>query len=388
MPLPSDFPRALIAGACLVALAACNRQPERPAPPPPAVVVVTVRAEPVPNIIELPGRIQAIRTSEVRARTDGIVERRLYTEGTDVRAGQPLFAIDPRDKRAALQQARAAQQRAEAIRVNAEQVVARYQPLVAARSVSAQEYDAAVAALRQAEANVADAKGAVARAELEVEYTTVLAPIAGRVGRALVTEGALVSAAGATLMTTIDQLDPIYATFTQANSDMMRLAEQVRAGEVDLPSLDAADVRLVLEDGTEYGPVGKLGFTDLQVDPTTGSQILRATFPNGSRTLLPGQFVRGRIHAGTIKAGVRVPQRAVQISNEEASVFVVGADQMVAPRPVELGALVGADWVILSGLKPGDRVIIDGWQKARPGQKVNPSERQGGRQGPAAPPAR
>lgn len=383
MSSPLAVLRATAAGLCLLALGACGRGGQPPAPPPPAVAVMTIGSSPVPNVIDLPGRIAAIRTSEVRARTDGIVERRLYQEGTDVRADQPLFQIDPRDKRAALQQAQAALQRAEAARTNAQQVVGRYSPLVSARAVSAQEYDSAITQLRQAEAGVADAKAAVARAQLELDYATVRAPIAGRAGRALVTEGALVSAAGATLMTTIDQLNPIYAVFTQSSSDMMNLMRQVRSGQLKLPSLDNAEVRLVLEDGSEYGPIGRLDFTDQSVDPTTGSQVLRATFTNVNRTLLPGQFVRGRIYAGTIVAGIKVPQRAVQISNEEAMVFVVGRDDVVAPRPVELGSLVGGDWIIRSGLKPGDRLIVDGWMKARPGQKVRPTAGGAGAPGPA-----
>jgi len=368
----------------LALLAACGGEPEAAPPPPPPVKVVTVEGRAVANIVELPGRIEAVRSAQVRARTDGIVERRLYQEGTDVKAGQPLFLIDPRDKRAALQQAQAALQGAEAARANAQRIADRYKPLVAERAVSAQEYDSALAALRQAEASVADAKAAIARAELELEYTTVRAPIAGRAGQALVTEGALVSAAAATIMTNVEQMNPIYAVFTQSNAAARSLQRQVDSGEVKLGSLDRVEVRLVLEDGSEYAPIGYLDFASQSVDPSTGSQVIRARFPNIDRVLLPGQFVRGRVAAGTLPQGLVVPQRAIQISNEEANVFTLSPDNVVVQKTVELGGLVGSGWVIRSGLKAGDRVITEGWQKVGPGQTVTPTEEGADEAAPAA----
>ncbi|MDX3910707.1 MAG: efflux RND transporter periplasmic adaptor subunit [Sphingobium sp.] len=340
------------------------------AAPPPTVLVIPVTTTRVANIIELPGRIEAVRTAEVRARVDGIVERRLYNEGTDVKAGSALFLIDPRDKRAQLQQATAALNRAQAARMNASSVVNRYGPLVSRKAVSAQEYDAALSDLRQAEASVLDARAAVDRARLELEYTTVRAPISGRVGRAEVTEGALVSAASATMMTTVNQLSPIYATFAQSSSELLDFQQQIRSGALKVPSLSAVQVRLILENGQDYGIVGHLNFADLSVEPSTGSQAVRAQFPNPNRTLLPGQFVRGRIEAGTIGNGIRVPSRAVQISNEEATVSTVNSEGIVAKRTVELGGQMGTDWIIRAGLKTGERVIVEGWQKVQPGQKV------------------
>lgn len=360
-------------------------EPAPQAPPPPVVDVITVATGSVPNIVELPGRIEAVRSAEVRARTDGIVSRRLYQEGTDVREGAPLFQIDPRDKQAQVQQARAALQRAQSSRENAAAILQRYQPLVSDRAVSALEYDNARAALRQAEAGVADARAALARAELELSYTLVRAPIAGRVGRAQVTEGALASAASATLLTTIEQMEPVYAVFTQSSAELQHLLAQARSGTVDLPALSRVEVRLVLEDGSEYGPVGHIDFADQTVNPSTGSQTIRATFANPARALLPGQFVRGRITAGTIGNGISVPQRAVQISNEEARVAVVGTDGTAQFRTVTLGGQVGSHWVIRSGLKAGERLIVDGWQKIQAGQKVQP--RPAGSQGKAAAPA-
>ena len=335
------------------------------------VLVVTVAAAPVSNVVELPGRIEAMRTAEVRARVDGIVEQMLYQEGTEVEAGAPLFLIDPRDYRAQLEQAQAALSRAQAARSNAASVVERFGPLVARQAVSALEFEAAQSALQQAEAGVVDASAAVTLAQLRLERSTVRAPIAGRAGRAQVTEGALVSAAAATLLTQINQLAPIYAVFTQSNTAMLDFEQQVRTGTFRRPERSHVEVRLILASGQEFPEPGSLDFRDLAVDPSTGTQTLRAQFPTAAHILLPGQFVRGRISAVVQKAGIRVPERAVQLEGNVASVALVGADATVARREVKLGAQEDGEWVVLDGLKPGDRVIADGWQKVRPGQKVN-----------------
>jgi len=373
VPTFQTLPRRQRCGsvALLLLLASCGRQEEQAAPVPP-VDVVAVRTGDIPNIVELPGRIEAVRTAEVRARVDGIVERRLYQEGSDVPAGAPLFQIDPRDKQAQLAQAQAALNRATAARANARSIVARYEPLVSRKAVSAQEYDAALSDARQADASVSDARAALDRARLERGYTTVRAPIAGRVGKAQVTEGALVSASSATLVTQVNQLSPIYATFTQSSSKLLDLQRLTRSGALHIPDLNAIEVRLVLENGETYDLPGHLDFADQSVDPSTGSQTLRARFPNPERILLPGQFVRARIVAGTRRDGIEIPERAVQISNEEASVLIVGRGNVVAKRTIELGGQSGGKWVVLSGLKSGDKVIVDGWMKVQPGQKVTP----------------
>lgn len=365
-------PASLRFAAAAAALMACGCGTNQPAstPPDPIVEVITVQNRAVPNIIELPGRIEAVRSAEVRARTDGIVQRRLYREGTDVPAGAPLFQIDLRDKRAQLEQAQAALARAGAARHNAAQIVARYRPLVSERAVSALESDRALSDLSQAEASVADARAAVSRAQLELSYTTVRAPISGRVGRALVTEGALVSAGGATLMTTVEQLTPVYASFTQSSAELQTLMDQARSGQLAPQPLHSIEVRLTLQNGRQYGPVGHLDFADLSVDPSTGSQMLRATFPNPNRILLPGQFVRGRINAGTFRDGIIVPQRAVQISDNAATVVTVSRNGIATICTVALGAQIEGDWIILSGLSAGQRIIVEGWQKVRNGQRV------------------
>jgi len=384
--------RATLPLAALFALAACGSGSDADggdgawgAGPPPLVVAMTVKAQSIPNIVELPGRIEAVRTAEVRARSDGIIERRLYQEGTDVVEGAPLFRIDPRDLNAQVDQARATLRRAEAARTNAQQIVRRYAPLVADRSVSALEFDQAQATLRQEDANVADARAALARAQLQQSYTIVRAPIAGRVGRAQVTEGALVSASSATPLATVEQLAPVYAVFTQSSAAALDLIQAQRSGSLDVPALSQIEVRLILANGQDYAVAGKLDFSDQTVDSTTGSQTLRAVFPNPERLLLPGQFVRGRLSIGTAPSGIMIPAKAVQMGERNATVLVVGRDSTVEARSVQLGAQVGGNWIVRSGLKPGDRVIVEGWQKAQPGQKVQvrgdaaPAQTKGGR---------
>ena len=370
----------LAAAVASLLLAGC-KQAAQQKPPPPEVEVVTVASQPMQNMIELPGRLQAIRTAEVRARVDGIVQRRLYTEGTDVQAGQPLFAIDPRQLRAQLTSAEAALSRAEATAANAAQDVARYKGLVAQLALSQQEYDAAVARQRTAQADVAQMQAQVSAARLSLGYTTVTAPISGRAGRAEVTEGALVSAGGATLLTKIEQVDPIYANFAQSSSDVLRLRNQITAGTIKVPALGRIPVNLVLEDGSTFRHPGHLDFFDLSIDEATGTAALRAEFPNPERSLLPGQFVRAQIEAGVSANGMLVPQRAVTVNPEGATVLVVGAKDIVESRPVKVGGLHGSSWEIVSGLAAGDRVIVDGLQKAQPGQPVRVAA------APAAPPS-
>ena len=348
---------------------ACGEAPA-PAPPAPEVRVVTVEAQPVSRSAEIPGRLQAVRTSEVRARVDGYVQRRVYAEGTDVKAGQVLFEIDPRELQAALNAAEAALARAEAVAANAEQDVARYEGLVERQAISRQEYDAAVARARTARADVAATKAQVEAARLNLSYATVTAPIGGRAGRAMVTEGALVSRGAGTLLTTIEQLDPIYVNFSQLGSEIRDLMRMIEARGTGGDALRRVAVRLVLEDGTVYQHPGHINFLDLSIDEQTGTTALRAVFPNPERVLLPGQFVRVQIQAPVSAQAIQVPQRAVTLSGQGASVMVVGANDVVEARPVTVGELRSGVWEIVAGLQPGERVVVDGLQKIRPGAAV------------------
>jgi membrane fusion protein (multidrug efflux system) len=358
----------MIAGVAGV-LAACGDGAQQ-APPPPEVKIYTVKLVEIPRVVELPGRVQAVRTAEVRARVDGIIESRLYQEGTDVKAGAPLFRIDPREKQAAYDQAVGALSRAQASARNTKQVVDRYQPLVSREAISKQEFDAAVAASAQADADVISAQALVERAALDLDYTTVTAPLSGRAGRAQVTEGALVKGTEGTLLTTIEQLDPIYVNVTQSSAELLRLRRDIEEGKVKSVPLDRVRVILTLEDGSVYEKEGHLNFLDMAVDSSTGSISVRAQFDNPGRLLLPGQFVRARVEGSSISNGIVVPQRAVLLKPEGATVLVVGKDNLLESKPVRLGPLHGTLWVIQSGLNPGDRVVTDGLQHARVGAPV------------------
>lgn len=354
---------------CLMLLCSCsNKAP--PAPPPPEVRVVTAKAQSIENIAEVPGRVQAVRTSQVRARVDGIVERRLYDEGTDVKAGQTLFVIDPRQYRANVSAVAATLTRAQATAANARQDVERYKGLVKEQAISQQEFDAATARLRTAEADVEQTQAQLESAKLNLSYTTVTAPIAGRAGRAQVTEGALVSASSATLLTTIEQLEPIYVNFSQSSASLLGIRREMAAGTLKVPELGKVAVTLLLEDGTAYAYPGHLNFLDLSIDQATGTAAVRAEFPNPERILLPGQFVRARIEVGIRPHGFWIPQRAVQLSPSGASVMTIAEGDTVAPRPVKLGDQRGDQWIVLEGLRDGDRIIVDGIQKVQPGAHV------------------
>jgi membrane fusion protein (multidrug efflux system) len=339
------------------------------APPPPEVEVITIAAGSATLTRELPGRLQAVRSAQVRARVEGVVEKRLFTEGSDIKAGASLFQLDARTYAASAASA-------EADLLVAKNTVERYRPLLDMKAVSRQEFDLAEAKQKQAEA-------ALAKAKLDLENSTVPAPISGRIGRALVTEGALVGKGEATQLATIEQLDPIYANFTQSNADLLRLQQAIKAGR--LKRAEGAKVELLLEDGSVYGLPGKLQFTDLAVDPNTGSVQLRAEFPNPKRELLPGTFVRIRFPEAIMDSAIRVPQRAVMMSPQGQSVMLVDAEGKVAPRPVKVGAMSGSDWIVAEGLKGGEQVVVNGLQKARPGSVVKPVPLGAAAPAPAAP---
>ncbi len=335
-------------------------------PPPPQVGVITVQPQTVPVIAELPGRLEALRTAEVRARVPGILQKRLFTEGADVKAGDPLFQIDASTYRAALESAQATQAKAEANLAQASALVDRYEPLQAAKAISPQEYLNAQVAQRQATADVAAAKAAVQTARINLGYASVTAPISGRIGRALVTEGALVGQGDATQLAVIQQVHPLYVNFTQPVNEVLKLRQALEAGALKRAGgsgQQAAAVRVVLDDGSEYPLQGKLLFSDLSVDSSSGQVALRAELPNPKGLLLPGMYVRVRLEQAEVEGGMLVPQQAVTRTGQGDTVMVVDAQGMVAPRPVKLGGARGTQWVVLGGLKQGEQVMVDGFQK-------------------------
>jgi membrane fusion protein (multidrug efflux system) len=335
--------------------------------PPPEVEVISVAPSNVPRTVEAPGRLQAVRTAEVRARVEGILERRSYTEGSEVKAGAVLFRIDARTLAANVEAAKATLARNQAQKLIAGQNLDRMQALVASNAISKQEFDQAMAAKAQANADVAAAQAALSKAEIDLGYASVTAPISGRIGRALVTEGALVGKGEATPLANIEQYDPIWVNFSQSSADFLNLRENLRSGSA---KASQAPVKLLLENGREYALPGKLLFNDLAVDPSTGSVGLRAEFPNPDRSLLPGQFVTVRLPVALAENVIVVPQRAVQTSAQGQAVMLVGGDGKVMAQPVKTGGLSGKDWIISEGLKGGERVIVNGVQKARPGSPV------------------
>jgi membrane fusion protein, multidrug efflux system len=380
MPVAAPVPRWRPAAAGLVLIAAlCACSPTPPpsagpaAAPPVAVGVVTAAPAAVGLVTELPGRTEPSRVAQVRARVAGIVQRRLFREGSDVKAGQPLFQLDDAPYRASLASAQASLARAEANLAPAQAQAERYRPLVEARAISQQEYVSAVAAVKLVEADVAVARAAVQTAQINLGYAAIRSPIAGRIGRALVTEGALVGQGEATPLAVVQQVDPLYVNFTQPAADVLRLRAAIRSGQLQRAGgADAAAVRVLLDDGTEYPQRGRLLFSDLTVDPGTAQVTLRAELPNPQGQLLPGLYVRVRLEQAEAAAGIVLPQQAVAQSSSGSTVLVVGPDGKLITRAVTLGVARGSDWVVLDGLKTGEQVVVDGFQKLRPNAVVKP----------------
>lgn len=368
----SSFPMrafALAVTATLL-LCACGKDQGGP-PPPPEVSVITLKPRPIAITDQLPGRTTAFRVAEVRPQVTGIVQKRLFGEGTEVKAGEQLFQIDSGSYRAALSSAEAALKRAEAQAVSSRLLAERYEPLIAANAVSKQENDEAIAGKARADADVASARAAVDAARINLVYTQVLSPINGRIGRTLVTEGALVTSGQQAPLATIQQLDPIYVDIAQSSTDMLRLQRQLANGELVKDDKNQAEVTLTLEDGSQYPEHGRLKVSEASVDPSTGSVVLRAVFPNPRRELLPGMFVRTQLSQGTRSAALLVPQRGVSHNPKgEATVLIVDRDEKVAERVVTADRSINGEWLITAGLAAGDRVIVDGLQKAKPGAPV------------------
>ena len=368
---------AVLASALLLAACGAKNDAAAPAgggaPPPPEVGVVTVTPGSIGLVNELPGRLEASRVAQVRARSTGILQKRLFTEGSDVKAGQALFQIDDAPYRAAMESAQASVAQTEATVAQTTALVQRYKPLVELNAVSRLDYDNAVTAQKTAQANLAAAKAGATTARINLGFAAVTAPISGRIGRALVTEGALVSQTESTQLAVIQQIDPMYVNFTQSASDAMRLRQAMDAGVLKrAPGAEAASVSIVLEDGTPYPSKGRLLFTDLTVDATSGQVTLRAEVPNPEKRLLPGLFVRVRLEQAQAGGAVLLPQQAVTRSSQGDTVMVVGADNHLAPRPVKLGPAQGNQWLVLEGLKADDKVMVDGFQKLPRGKPGDP----------------
>jgi membrane fusion protein (multidrug efflux system) len=356
--------RTALAGLLIsTLLAACGGGDEQKkpaaagaAPPPPEVDVMTIKSGSVTLSNDLPGRLQAFRTAQIRARVEGIVEQRLFAEGSDVKAGQALYQISAANYRANFEAAKAD---LAAARQNLESA----KKLLETKFISQQNFDLTAAKFKQSEA-------AYSKAREDIENTRVPAPISGRIGRSLVTEGALVGKGEATLLATIEQTDTLYANFTQSESDIARLRRAVNAGS--LQPAQSTKVELVLEDGSIYPLPGKLMFTDMAADPATGNVSLRAEVANPKHELLPGMFVTVRFPQALLDKAISIPQRALQANPQGQFVMVVDAEGKANPRPVKVGRMTGGDFIIESGLQDGDQVIVNGLQKARPGSVVKP----------------
>jgi membrane fusion protein (multidrug efflux system) len=371
-----QIPAWSVLSPIVLALAACGQgsggAPQGGGMPPPEVGVIRVSSGDVGIVTELPGRLEAGRVAQVRARAAGIVLERVFREGSDVRAGQVLYKIDSAPYAAAQASANASLVKAQAAQVKAASLVQRYKPLVEANAISKQDYADAVAAEKQAEADVAAARAALRAADINLSYASVTAPISGRIGRSLVTEGALVGQGEATPLAVIQQINPLYVNFTQSATEVMNLRQALQEGRLKHAGAQGAEVHIVLEDGSTYPQVGKLLFADLTVDQNTGQVTLRAEVPNQGGLLLPGMFVRVRIEQARAGNAMLVPQQAVTRSPQGDTLMVVDDKGQVSTRTVKIGGARDNQWIVLSGVKPGEQVMVDGFQKVRPGAPVKP----------------
>ncbi|MFA6287782.1 MAG: efflux RND transporter periplasmic adaptor subunit [Opitutaceae bacterium] len=355
-------------------LSGCSKKNSAPAAAAPIEAgVITIAAQPLTLARELPGRTSAYRIAEVRARVSGIVLKQLFTEGRDVKEGQSLYQIDPAPYQAALDSAKASLARAQASATSARLQEERFKHLLAETAISQQDYDNALAAFQSAEADVAAGNAAVQTASINLGYTNVTSPISGRIGLSSVTEGAYVQAGSATLLATVQQLDPLYVDLTQSSTDVFNLRRALAAGRLENTSTDNARVKLILDDGSAYSEDGTMQFSDITVDPTSNSITLRALFPNPKTELFPGLFVRARISEGTAPAAILVPQLGVGRNTKgEATALVVGAEGKAELRILKIDRAVGNQWLVSDGLKPGDRLIVQNLQRVRPGSVVKP----------------
>ncbi len=368
--VPAARPFHLLALAATLLAAGCSKQPEQ-APPPPEVAVITAVPQAVPLTRQLVGRLSPYRTADVRARVPGILQKRLYDEGTDVTADQALFQIDPAPLEAASARARAALLSARAVQLNAHAAAERARNLAPQKFVSKADLDAAEAAERSAQAAVAQAQADVTTAQIDLGYARVRSPINGRAGKQRVTEGALVGSGDVTLLTTVDQIDPLYVNLSISSGDLDALREEQTAGALNLSQTQDVTVRVLKADGRPYRHVAKLDFAAMDVDPSSGSVSLRAILPNPERELLPGAFVSVETDLGSRASAYLIPQQAVQRDKDGAFVMVATPDHIVARKDVAVEPrAVNGQWVITSGIEPNDKVIALGLQSARAGDKV------------------
>ena len=352
--------------------AGCDRGQESPPPPPvPEVTTVTVQSQRVVLTTELPGRTSAFRIAEIRPQVNGLIQKRLFTEGSDVKAGQVLYRIDPAPFQAALDNAKAALGRAEASLTAIKLRAGRYREALADKAVSQQDYDDADAALKQSEADIQYWKARMKTARINLRYTSVTAPISGRIGKSSVTDGALVTAYQPVALATIQQLDPIYVDVPQSTIELLSLKRRLEDGRLNNDGTNRDKVKLIMEDGTAYPQEGMLQFRDVTVDPTTGSVTLRVVFGNPEGVLLPGMFVRAVIKEGISEKAILIPQQGVSRDHRgNPVVLIVNAESKVGLRMLTLDRAIGNRWLVSAGLAPGDRVIVEGIKMLRPGTTV------------------
>lgn len=366
----------ILMASCLAGmtlLAGCGKKQQGGAMPPPHVMVLTLSAQSVMRTTELPGRTEAVMTADIRPQVSGVILRRLFVEGGDVKAGQQLYQIDPALYKAAYDSAVATLKRDEASLATDQALATRYQTLVTAQAVSKQDYDNAVATVLEDKANIASAKAQIETASINLAYTKVLSPISGTIGASSVTPGALVTADQATTLATVTQLDPMYVDVNEPINTWLRLKREAASGQLETDADGSTKVTLQLADGSAYTLPGKMQFSEVNVDQTTGTVLVRALFPNPQHLLLPGMYVHAVINEGLDKTSLLVPQQAVSRDvRGDAIVMVVDKDDMTSQRVIQTDRAIGTDWLVTSGLKPGDRVVIAGLEGLRPEEKVIP----------------
>ena len=382
--------RRLFAASCLVGLSllsGCGKKPQA-APPPLPVDVLTIHTQPITRVTQLPGRTAAFTTAAIRPQVNGVILKRLFVEGSEVKANQQLYQIDPAVYQAAYDSAVAALKRAQAGLSTDSALARRYKPLAAAQAVSLQDYDNALAAVQEDEANIDAAKAQVETAKINLNYTKVYSPIAGTIGASTVTPGALVTTDQANVLATVTQLDPMYVDVNEPINTWLRLKREAEDGQLELAPDGSSKVTLKLGDGSAYSLPGKMQFAEVNVDQATGTVLVRALFSNPQHLLLPGMYVSAVIDEGVTKDGILIPQQAVTRDiRGDAMVLLVNKDNVVVPQTIQVGQAMGADWEVTSGLKPGMRVIIAGLGNARPGAKVTPLDKTNTLDAPTLSPA-